>query len=106
MYGYLCVQGGFILPQELNSCSTDLRAQIGGVEGRCLQVGDQLQTVNDPIYVVKLGLHPFHLNIRFMRYRPLNIRRLNENPNIIGGEVNGRCKAAVIAWAIVFKGKN
>ncbi|MBS6727265.1 MAG: 5-oxoprolinase/urea amidolyase family protein, partial [Haemophilus parainfluenzae] len=45
MYGYLCVQGGFILPQELNSCSTDLRAQIGGVEGRCLQVGDQLQTV-------------------------------------------------------------
>ena len=41
-----------------------------------------------------------------MRYRPLNIKRLNENLNIIGGEVNGRCKAAVIAWAIVFKGKN
>ena len=28
MYGYLCVEGGFILSQELNSCSTDLRAQI------------------------------------------------------------------------------
>ena len=59
-----------------------------------------------PFCVVKLGLHPFHLSIRFMRYRPLNIRRLNENLNIIGGEVNGRCKAAVTAWAIVFKGKN
>lgn len=41
-----------------------------------------------------------------MRYRPLNIKHLNENLNIIGGEVNGRYKAAVIAWAIVFKGKN
>lgn len=30
MYGYLCVQGGFVLPQALNSCSTDLRAKIGG----------------------------------------------------------------------------
>ena len=57
-------------------------------------------------YVVKLGLHLFHLSIRFMRYRPLNIKRLNGNLNIIGGEVNGRCKAAVIAWGIVFKGKN
>ena len=57
-------------------------------------------------YVVKLGLHPFHLSIRFMHYRPQNIKRLNENLNIIGGEVNGRYKAAVIAWAIVFKGKN
>ncbi len=55
MYGYLCVQGGFLLPQELNSCSTDLRAQIGGVEGRCLQVGDQLQTVNDPILRSEIG---------------------------------------------------
>ena len=55
--------------------------------------------------VVKLGLHLFHLNILFMRYRPLNIKRLNENLNIIGGEVNGRCKAAVIAWAIVFQGQ-
>ncbi len=32
MYGYLCVQGGFVLPQALNSCSTDLRAEIGGIE--------------------------------------------------------------------------
>ena len=61
MYGYLCVQGGFILPQELNSCSTDLRAQIGGVEGRCLQVGDQLQTVNDPILRSEIGIAPIPL---------------------------------------------
>ena len=40
---FMLFKGGFVLPQELNSCSTDLRAQIGGVEGRCLQVGDQLQ---------------------------------------------------------------
>ena len=61
MYGYLCVEGGFILSQELNSCSTDLRAQIGGVEGRYLQVGDQLQTANDPILRSEIGIAPIPL---------------------------------------------
>ena len=61
MYGYLCVQGGFVLPQALNSCSTDLRAQIGGIEGRCLQAGDQLQTANDHILRSEIGIAPIPL---------------------------------------------
>ena len=61
MYGYLCVQGGFVLPQALNSCSTDLRAEIGGIEGRCLQAGDQLQTANDHILRSEIGIAPIPL---------------------------------------------
>ncbi|MBF0803186.1 MULTISPECIES: biotin-dependent carboxyltransferase family protein [unclassified Neisseria] len=42
MYGYLCVQGGFNVPQVLGSRSTDLRAGFGGFEGRCLRKGDEV----------------------------------------------------------------
>ena len=106
MYGYLCVEGGFILSQELNSCSTDLRAQIGGVEGRCLQVGDQLQTANDPILRSEIGVAPIPLKHTIHALPSSEYQAFNENLNIIGGEVNGRCKAAVIAWAIVSRTKN
>lgn len=41
--GYLAVNGGFTVPQILNSRSTDLRSGWGGFEGRALQAGDILQ---------------------------------------------------------------
>ncbi|HXF07711.1 MAG TPA: biotin-dependent carboxyltransferase family protein [Candidatus Acidoferrales bacterium] len=40
--GYLAVSGGIAVPLVLGSRSTDLRAGIGGLEGRALQTGDRL----------------------------------------------------------------
>lgn len=42
VYGYLCVQGGIQIEPVFGSRSTDIRAQIGGVDGRYLQAGDVL----------------------------------------------------------------
>ena len=39
---YLCVQGGVDVPQVLGSKSTDIRAGMGGVEGRPLSQGDSV----------------------------------------------------------------
>jgi antagonist of KipI len=40
---YLAVAGGLDIPYILESYSTDLRARIGGYEGRALRTGDQLR---------------------------------------------------------------
>ncbi|NEN74785.1 5-oxoprolinase/urea amidolyase family protein [Pelistega sp. NLN82] len=61
MYGYLCVRGGFDIPKELNSCSTDVRAKLGGINGRILAVGDQLLTKNDGLLLQKVGIAPIPL---------------------------------------------
>lgn len=39
---YLAVAGGFDVPRVLDARATDLRAGIGGIEGRALQAGDVL----------------------------------------------------------------
>lgn len=44
---YLAVAGGFETPPVLGSRATDLRAGIGGIEGRALQAGDSL-TIGTP----------------------------------------------------------
>jgi len=43
MRAYIAVAGGFKLPKPMNSYSTYLRAQIGGLEGRMLKADDVLQ---------------------------------------------------------------
>jgi antagonist of KipI len=40
---WLAISGGIDVPAVLGSCSTDLRAQFGGFEGRTLHDGDQLR---------------------------------------------------------------
>lgn len=40
---YIGISGGFSIPLELRSRSTDLIAHIGGIGGRPLQAGDELQ---------------------------------------------------------------
>ena len=40
--GWLAVSGGVTVPSVLGSCSTDLRANFGGLEGRVLRDGDEL----------------------------------------------------------------
>lgn len=42
---YLAVAGGFALPEVLGSGSTDLKAAVGGLEGRLLRDGDTLPLV-------------------------------------------------------------
>jgi biotin-dependent carboxylase-like uncharacterized protein len=40
---YLCVQGGVQVERVLGSCSTDIRAGMGGIDGRALRSGDLLR---------------------------------------------------------------
>ncbi|CDQ20489.1 5-oxoprolinase subunit C family protein [Halobacillus karajensis] len=46
---YLSIAGGFKVPQVMDSSSTYLRANIGGVEGRPLQRGDTISSGTLPI---------------------------------------------------------
>lgn len=43
-FSYLAVAGGCNVPIEIGSKSTYTRARIGGIEGRTLQTGDNIQT--------------------------------------------------------------
>ena len=61
MYGYLCLQGGVQLKPELNSCSTDLRAALGGLCGAALQVGDELPLVKNLPMLTEIGIAPIPL---------------------------------------------
>ncbi|MDH2997611.1 hypothetical protein A1D22_07755 [Pasteurellaceae bacterium LFhippo2] len=58
MYGYLCVQGGIQVEAELGSCSTDLKAQFGGLNGRALQEGDKLPLNAECKKLSHLGIAP------------------------------------------------
>lgn len=40
---YVAVAGGINVPSVLGSCSTFIRAHLGGIEGRALRSGDQLE---------------------------------------------------------------
>jgi antagonist of KipI len=46
---YLAVAGGFNVPRILGSRSTDIRAGFGGLEGRPLRAGDQLDFPESPL---------------------------------------------------------
>ena len=47
---YLAVHGGFCVPQWLNSASTNLKAKAGGLQGRKLEKGDEVQFGETSIY--------------------------------------------------------
>ncbi|MDU8925300.1 5-oxoprolinase/urea amidolyase family protein [Pasteurellaceae bacterium LIM206] len=61
MYSYFCVRGGFKIEPELGSCSTDIRVQLGGIEGRPLQAGDCLKTRTDQRLLPQIGIAPIEL---------------------------------------------
>lgn len=61
MYGYLCVQGGIDVPSELGARSTDLKTQIGGLNGRALQTGDCLPLSPISRQLPRVGIAPIPL---------------------------------------------
>lgn len=63
-YAYLCVAGGFLVPQVLNSCSTDLKAAFGGYQGRLLKAGDCLATGLRDTQMPMLGIAPINFTNR------------------------------------------
>ncbi|XHN80865.1 hypothetical protein O1Q80_00485 [Lonepinella sp. MS14435] len=104
MYGYLCVQGGFDVPLELGSRSTDLKTQLGGWQGRALQEGDQLPLPPPKAKCFRtLALHRFYSRIHCMRCHLLNMKPLLKPLNIIGGKNLGVYKVIVIDKAIVLR---
>ncbi|PLS14770.1 KipI antagonist [Bacillus sp. M6-12] len=52
---YIAVAGGFSVPKVMNSSSTYLRAEIGGIFGRALKEGDQLRFGVPGILSKKMG---------------------------------------------------
>ena len=58
MYGYLCVAGGFDVPQVLGSRSTDLKAGFGGFAGRAVQAGDCLPVGEGAPFLPDTGIAP------------------------------------------------
>lgn len=58
MYAYLCVDGGFDVPEILNAKATDLKAQFGGHQGRALQQGDNLPVLGETGSLKKVGIAP------------------------------------------------
>lgn len=58
MYGYLCVAGGFDVPNILGARATDLKAKFGGFEGKALQSGDQIGILGDTGSLKTLGIAP------------------------------------------------
>lgn len=63
-YAYLCVAGGFLVPQVLGSASTDLKAQFGGYQGRMLKAGDSLATGLRDTQLSPLGIEPINFTNR------------------------------------------
>lgn len=57
-YVYLCVAGGFLVPQILGSASTDLKAKFGGYQGRLLKAGDNLPTGIRDTQLSTLAIEP------------------------------------------------
>ena len=47
---YLAVHGGFCVPQWLSSASTNLKAKAGGLQGRKLEKGDEVQFGETSLY--------------------------------------------------------
>ncbi|HGG8242837.1 TPA: biotin-dependent carboxyltransferase family protein [Neisseria meningitidis] len=58
MYGYVCVAGGFDVPEVMGSRSTDLKAGFGGHQGRMLQKGDCLPIGKGAQELSKVGIAP------------------------------------------------
>ncbi|MDG2915420.1 biotin-dependent carboxyltransferase family protein [Bisgaard Taxon 10/6] len=58
MYGYLCICGGFQVPHELGSASTDNRTGLGGIEGRYLRQGDAVPTLTRHNTLSTIGVAP------------------------------------------------
>eukprot|EP01063_Lacrimia_lanifica_P011191 TRINITY_DN17993_c0_g1_i1.p1 TRINITY_DN17993_c0_g1~~TRINITY_DN17993_c0_g1_i1.p1 ORF type:complete len:1588 (+),score=432.64 TRINITY_DN17993_c0_g1_i1:391-4764(+) len=66
MRAYVCVRGGFDVPEVLGSTSTDLRSAMGGYCRRVLQAGDALARHED----VAPPAESFG-DVRYARYDPL-----------------------------------
>ncbi|WP_062261317.1 biotin-dependent carboxyltransferase family protein [Endozoicomonas arenosclerae] len=64
--GYLAIKGGFQLRETLGSCSTYLRAGIGGLEGRALKENDQLKFT--PMSSQESLKHEVSLGLEFTHY--------------------------------------
>ncbi len=64
MYGYLCVAGGFDVPEILGARSTDLKAAFGGWQGRCVQAGDEIPLGNGAHKLAPVGIKPIDFTHR------------------------------------------
>jgi biotin-dependent carboxylase-like uncharacterized protein len=60
---YLAVAGGIDVPLMLGSRATNVRAGIGGVEGRALRAGDVLPGGSGPGPVAGRRIHPDHIPV-------------------------------------------
>lgn len=70
---YLAAAGGFKVPSVMGSKSTFLRAKIGGMDGRALQEGDELD-INFPIFTNNLSCKTVPEKYRYIPRYPQIVR--------------------------------
>lgn len=78
---YLCVEGGVQGDLVLGSCSTDLRARIGGLGGRSLRFGDVLKRGPTSLELRKRGKCVASLEV-LQEYREPFVLRVVEGPQV------------------------
>ncbi|MBO0993919.1 biotin-dependent carboxyltransferase family protein [Bacillus sp. SD088] len=66
MRTYLAVKGGFPLQKVLHSYSTDLKAKIGGLNGRALKEGDILPSKSEVPSLAPDWGFPYHINNHYI----------------------------------------
>jgi antagonist of KipI len=78
---YLSVHGGYCMQKWLNSFSTNLKAAVGGWEGRALRKGDELPFNENTIYFA--GLLKDENNFEILPWR-VNAEKIYRHPHEVG----------------------
>jgi antagonist of KipI len=63
VFCYLAIHGGFSLMPWLKSCSTNVKAQVGGWKGRTLQKGDEIEFKKQISQVSETRIFPWRANV-------------------------------------------
>lgn len=99
MYGYVCVAGGFDVPEVMGSRSTDLKAGFGGHQGRMLQKGDCLPIGKGAQELSKVGIAPIPFTDTVHLVPSSEYAAFSEKGRLNLERERGRCKAIATAWA-------
>ncbi len=91
---YISVHGGFCIEKWLHSLSTNLKAGIGGLQGRPLRKGDELPFKENTVYFAGLLKEENNFQVLPWRVNTEKIYRLPHEIGLIPGNEWGKLKEA------------
>ena len=96
--GYLCIKGGFLVEEILESRSTYIKAKIGGLEGRALKTKDEIpyEATTGRAIPYRANATPFYKNgpirilkgTEWMRFSETTLQHFLEQPYTISLEAD------------------